>query len=101
MADRLTPGDQAARLLGRVLEPLQQVATSAGRNHDKSKGIWWYEHLHHQGDDDVPLLVRHVLGDGQQHQHVVALKGGSGVRSRLGKIWTRFKIKASISIISK
>ena len=29
--------------------------------------------LAHQGYDDIPLLLGHLGGDGQQHQHVVAL----------------------------
>lgn len=38
------------------------------------------EASHHQGDDDVALLLRHLGRDGQQHQHVVALRHAHGVK---------------------
>ena len=46
----MSSGDEAAGLPGRVLEP-----------------------LHDQGDHHVPLLLRELLADRQQHEHVVAV----------------------------
>ena len=38
---------------------------------------------HDEGNDDVPLLLRHLGGDCQQHEHVVAL--GHAHRVQVGQ----------------
>jgi hypothetical protein len=40
------------------------------------------ESSHNERDDDIPLLLRHLGRDGQQHQHVVALRHAHGVQVR-------------------
>ena len=40
----------------------------------------YLESTHDEGNDDIPLLLRHLGGDGQQHQHVVALGHSHGVQ---------------------
>jgi len=38
------------------------------------------ETAHHEGNDDIPLLLGHLGGHGEQHQHVVALGHSHGVQ---------------------
>ena len=40
------------------------------------------EAAHDEGDHHVALLLRHLGGHGQQHQHVVALRHAHGVQVR-------------------
>jgi hypothetical protein len=39
-----------------------------------------FEAPHHERDDHVSLFFRHLCGDGQEHQHVLALCDAHGVQ---------------------